>query len=135
MGTRIKDVLGRVNGVGKVQVMGAKDFGMRLWLDPNKLSARGITTTDVVNAIQEQNVQVAAGQIGAPPAPKGQEFEYTIKTLGRLSDVRQFEDMIIKVGDEGRTLRVRDVARVEMGAQAYNWSVQLNGAPSIAVAI
>ncbi|MCG8586817.1 MAG: efflux RND transporter permease subunit, partial [Pirellulales bacterium] len=92
VGTRIKDVLGRVAGVGKVNVMGAKDFGMRIWLDPNKLRARGVTTNDVVAAIREQNVQVAAGQIGAPPAPKGQEFEYTVKTLGRLSDVRQFED-------------------------------------------
>ena len=135
VGTKIKDVLGRVDGVGKVNVMGAKDYGMRVWLDPNKLASRGITTTDVMDAIREQNVQVAAGQIGAPPAPKGQEFEYTVKTLGRLTDVEQFENMILKVGDEGRTLRVRDVATVELGAQSYRWSVTLNGAPSIAVAI
>jgi HAE1 family hydrophobic/amphiphilic exporter-1 len=135
VGTKIKDVLGRVDGVGKVNVMGAKDFGMRIWLDPNKLKARNITTTDVLKAIREQNVQVAAGQIGAPPAPKGQEFEYTVKTLGRLSEVSQFEDMVLKVGAQGRTLRLRDVARVEMGAQSYKWSVQLNGNPSIAVAI
>ncbi len=133
--TNIKDVLARVPGVGKVEVLGAKDYGMRIWLDPNKLKARGLTTNDVVDAIREQNVQVAAGQIGAPPGPAGQEFQYTVNTLGRLTDVKQFENMILKVGSEGRVLRVRNVARVELGAQAYNWSVQLNGAPSIAVAI
>ena len=133
--TNIKDVLARVPGVGKVDVMGAKDYGMRIWLDPNKLKARGLTTNDVVDAIREQNVQVAAGQIGAPPSPTGQEFQYTVNTLGRLTDVTEFENMVLKVGDNGRVLRVRDVARVELGAQSYNWSVQLNGAPSIAIAI
>jgi HAE1 family hydrophobic/amphiphilic exporter-1 len=135
VGIHIKDVLSRVSGVGKVTVMGAKDYGMRIWLDPNKLKARSLTTNDVVNAIREQNVQVAAGQIGAPPSPPGQEFQYTVNTLGRLSDVEQFENMILSVGDESRVLRVRDVARVELGAQSYNWSVELNGAPSIAVSI
>ncbi len=133
--TRIKDVLSRVPGVGSVTVIGAKDYGMRIWLDPNKLKARDLTTGDVVNAIKEQNVQVAAGQIGAPPSPPGQEFQYTVNTLGRLSDVDQFRNMILKVGRDSRVLRVRDVARVELGAQAYNWSVQLNGAPSIAIGI
>ena len=135
IGINIKDELGRISGVGKVNVMGAKDFGMRIWLDPDKLFLRGLTTTEVVNAIREQNVQVAAGQIGAPPAPEGQEFEYTVTTKGRLSNVKEFEEMILKVGKGGRTLRVRDVARVELGAQSYRWSVQLNGRPSIAVAI
>ena len=135
VGTQIKDVLARVKGVGQVQVMGAKDFGMRLWLNPNRLRSMQLTVNDVVQAIQEQNVQVAAGQIGAPPSPEGQQFQYTVNTLGRLSDPEQFADMILKVGDQGRLVRVRDVARVELGAQAYNWSVELDGAPSIAVAI
>ncbi len=135
VGTQIKDVLARVKGVGQVQVMGAKDFGMRLWLNPNRLRSMQLTVNDVVQAIQEQNVQVAAGQIGAPPSPEGQQFQYTVNTLGRLSDSEQFADMILKVGDQGRLVRVRDVARVELGAQAYNWSVELDGAPSIAVAI
>ncbi len=135
VGTRIKDVLSRVPGVGAVKVIGAKDYGMRIWLNPNKLKARSLTTNDVVDAIREQNVQVAAGQIGAPPSPSGQEFQYTVNTLGRLSDVKQFENMILSVGDEGRVLRVGDVARVELGAQLYNSSVELNGAPSIAIAI
>ncbi len=130
----IKDVLGRVPGVAEALVMGAKDYGMRVWLDPDRLKARNLTTNDVVNAIREQNVQVAAGQIGAPPSPTDQSFQYTVNTMGRLSDVAQFEDMILKVED-GRILRVRDVARVELGAQSYNWSVQLNGDPSIAIAI
>ncbi len=139
--TRIKDVLARVPGVGKVQVMGAKDYGMRVWLDPNKLKARDLTTNDVAEAIRQQNVQVAAGRIGAPPAPGGQSFMYSVNTLGRLSDVQQFEEMIVKVGEEGRALRVGEVSRVELGAQNYDWSVKLasapefENAPSIAISI
>ena len=142
VGQNIKDELARIRGVGKVQVMGAKDYGMRIWLDPNKLKARGLTTDEVVAAIREQNVQVAAGQIGAPPSPPGQQFQYTVNTLGRLSDVEQFEEMILKVGKQGRVLRIRDVARVELGAQSYNWNVSMASQPdldktrpSIAVAI
>jgi len=130
----IKDQLGRIRGVANAQVMGAKDYGMRIWLDPERLKARGLTTNDVVNAIREQNVQVAAGQIGAPPSPTGLDFQYTVNTLGRLSSVEEFSDMIVKV-DGSRMVRVRDVARVELGAQAYNWYVQLNGQPSIGIAI
>ena len=114
--------------------MGAKDYGMRIWLDPERLKARGLTTNDVVGAIREQNVQVAAGQIGAPPSPMGLDFQYTVNTLGRLSTVEEFNDMILKV-DGSSLLRVRDVARVELGAQAYNWYVQLNGKPSIGISI
>ena len=143
VGQNIKDVLARVPGVGKVQIMGAKDFGMRIWLDPDKLKARNLTTVDVVDAIREQNVQVAAGQIGAPPSPAGQQFQFTVNAQGRLSDVEQFEEMILKVGADRRLVRVRDVARVELGAQAYNWSVSLSQRseedpspkPSIACAI
>ena len=134
-GTRVKDVLARVPGVGKVDVMGAKDFGMRIWLDPNRLRARHLTTGDVVEAIRAQNVQVAAGHIGAPPSPSGQPFQYTVNTRGRLSDPEEFAGMLVKVGDEGRLVRLRDVARVELGAQAYNWSVELDGAPSVALAV
>ena len=133
--TQIKDVLTRINGVGEVQIMGAKDYGMRIWLNPNTLKARGLTTMDVLAAIREQNVQVAAGQIGAPPSAAGQEFQYTVNTLGRLSDVEQFRNIILKVGEGGRLVRVRDVARVELGAQAYNWYAQLDGSPSIPISI
>jgi len=133
--TRIKDVLGRVSGVGDVSVLGAKDFGMRVWLDPELLRIRGLTTDDVASAIREQNVQVAAGQIGAPPSPPGQEFQYVVRTLGRLSTPEEFGDIVIKTDEEGRALRVKDVARVELGAETYDWYVELNGAPSIAMAI
>ncbi len=133
--TRIKDVLARVNGVSKVEVMGAKDFGMRIWMDPLMLRARGLTTMDLIQALREQNVQVAAGQIGGQPAPKDQPFEYAISTLGRLESVEQFENIIVKRGEQGQLVRVRDVARVELGAQSYKWYAQLDGAPSIAIAI
>jgi len=135
IGTRIKDVLSRVKGVGEVKVFGAKDFGMRIWLDPDRLKARGLTTNDVVRAIREQNVQVAAGQIGAPPSPPDQVFQYTINTLGRLATVEQFEDLIVKVESGGRLVRIKDIARVELGAQDYNWQVRLNASPSIAMGI
>ncbi len=131
----IKDVLSRVPGVGEIVVFGAKDYGMRIWIDPNRLAARNLTTNDIVAALQDQNVQVAAGQIGAPPAPSGQNFQYTINTLGRLTSVEQFEDIVVKTSDDGRVLRLKDVARVELGAQAYNMFVELNEAPSIALGV
>jgi HAE1 family hydrophobic/amphiphilic exporter-1 len=133
--TRIKDVLARVGGVSKVEVMGAKDFGMRIWMDPLKLRARGLTTMDLLGALQEQNVQVAAGQIGGQPAPADQPFEYAINTLGRLQTVEQFENIIVKRGEKGQLVRVEDVARVELGAQSYKWFALLDGAPSVAIAI
>jgi len=133
--TRIKDVLARVNGVSKVEIMGAKDFGMRIWMDPLKLRARGLTTMDLLGALQEQNVQVAAGQIGGQPAPPDQPFEYAINTLGRLQTVEQFGDIIVKRGEEGQLVRIKDVARVELGAQSYKWFALLDGAPSIAISV
>jgi HAE1 family hydrophobic/amphiphilic exporter-1 len=133
--TRINDVLARVSGVGKVQAMGAKDFGMRIWLDPQKLKARNLTTDEVIGALREQNVQVAAGAIGQPPNPAGLNFQYTITTLGRLETVQQFEDIIVKAGGAGELVRVRDVARVELGAQDYSWYSQLDGSPSVTIAV
>ena len=133
--TRIRDVISRVPGVSDVKIFGAKDFGMRVWLDPHRLRARGLTTLDMIQALREQNVQVAAGQIGGSPAPADQPFEYSISTLGRLESTEQFESIVIKRGDDGSLVRVRDVARVELGAQAYNWYAQLDGAPSIAMGI
>ncbi len=131
----LKDVLARVPGVGEVQIMGAKDYGMRIWLDPAKLRARSLTSDDVVRVIREQNIQVAAGQIGAMPSLPDQQFQYTIKTLGRLSSVEEFEDIIVRSDPGGRLLRVKDVARIELGAQNYVWSVKLKGNPAVAVAI
>jgi HAE1 family hydrophobic/amphiphilic exporter-1 len=133
--TRIKDVLARTSGVSDVKIFGAKDFGMRVWLDPLKLRARDLTTADVLAALQEQNVQVAAGQIGSQPAPGDQPFEYTVNTLGRLASVEQFERVVVKRGSAGQLVTIADVARVELGAQAYNWSAELDGAPSISIGI
>ena len=131
----VKDELSRVAGVGDVTVFGAGDYGMRVWLDPQLLKQRGLTTEDVVGAIREQNVQVAAGQVGAAPSPPGTEFELTVSTQGRLVDVEQFEDIIVRTGEGGRILRVGDVARVELGAKAYTFSSTYNGQSTAAMAI
>ena len=131
---QIKDILTRVPGVGQVLVWGAQDFGMRLWLDPEQLKARSLGVDDVLSAIREQNVQVAAGQIGTPPIPVGQQFQYNVKTLGRLKTVEQFENIVVK-SDGGRLLRLKDVARIELGAQSYNQFVQLKGKPSVAIGV
>ncbi|NQT55500.1 MAG: multidrug efflux RND transporter permease subunit [Desulfobacteraceae bacterium] len=132
---RIKDELARINGVGDVFTFGIGDYSMRIWLDPEKVKARNLTTNDVVNAIQEQNVQVAAGQIGQPPVPKGQNFQYVINTLGRLEDVEQFENIIIKTGQGGRITRVKDVARVELGSKTYSVIGLLDGKPTAILAV
>lgn len=132
---RIRDELARLDGVGEVLVFGAGNYSMRIWLDPDKLKARALTTNDVVAAIREQNIQVAAGQIGQPPVPSDQSFQYTINTLGRLSDVRQFEQIIIKTGEGTRITRVADVARVELGSVTYDVSSRYNDQPSAALAV
>ncbi|MDE0936211.1 MAG: multidrug efflux RND transporter permease subunit [Mariniblastus sp.] len=143
----IKDELSRINGVGSVKVFGAGDYSMRVWLDPSKLKSRNITTDEVVNAIREQNVQVAAGQIGGSPAPVGTDFQYSINTLGRLSSVQEFEDIIVRSDSGGRFVRVRDVViddrvgengiqkGVEIGAKDYTLASKLNGSPCATVAI
>ncbi len=133
---QIRDELARVDGVGDINVFGAREYSMRLWLDPNKLSSRGLTAQDVVTAIQEQNVQVAAGIIGAPPVPKGATaFQYTVSTQGRLTDEKEFGDIIVKTGTNGQVTRVRDIARVELAARDYTVNSQLGGKPATAIAI
>ncbi len=131
----LRDTLSRVPGVGSITVFGAKDFSMRIWLDPQLLEARELTTNDVIAAIREQNVQVAAGQLGAPPSPDGQQFQYTIRTLGRLSSPEQFRNIILKTDTEGRILRLDDVAEIELGSELYNWFVEYNGVPSLAMGV
>jgi len=131
---RIRDELSRVDGVGDVNVFGAAQYSMRIWLDPQRLEARSLTAEDVVAAIREQNVQVAAGQLGQPPAPDTQDFQLTVNTLGRLHDVEQFQDIVVKT--EGtRVTRLRDVARVELGGQVYDVFFQKNGKPAAGVAV
>ncbi len=132
---RLKDELSRIKGVGDVTIFGSGDYSMRIWLEPRQLKARHLTTQDVLDAVREQNVQVAAGQIGQPPAPAGQTFQYTVTTLGRLSEVEQFEQIIIKTAEGGRRTRVKDVARVELGARNYDQFTLLNGKPAAGLAI
>ncbi len=132
---RLKDELGRINGVGEVTIFGAADYSMRVWLDPRKLKSRDVTTQDVVRTIQEQNVQVAAGRIGQPPAPKGTAFEFTVNTLGRLVNAKQFENLIIKTAQGGRITRVKDVARIELGAKEYKYGSKFKGKQSTSIGI
>ena len=131
----VKDQLARLPGVGSVQVFGARDYSMRIWLDPDKISSRSLTPSDVVNAIREQNVQVAAGVLGAPPAPTGPPFQLTVTTKGRLVEVEEFENIIVKRGESGQVTRVKDVARVELAARDYNLDSYLNGKPAAALVI
>ncbi len=131
----IREELARLDGVGNVLVFGAGNYSMRLWLDPGKLKARELTTQDVVAAIREQNVQVAAGQIGQPPVPESQTFQYPINTLGRLSDVEQFEDIIVRTSADGSMVRVKDIARVELGAVNYDITSRFSGRPAAALAV
>lgn len=132
---QLRDGLSRVQGVGEVTVFGTANYSMRIWLDPEKLKARGMTTQDVVGAIREQNVQVAAGQIGQPPALPGQMFQYTVSTLGRLTTVEQFENIVVRTGEGGRLTRLKDVARVELGAQTYDQYNENKGQPTANIGI
>jgi multidrug efflux pump len=132
---QIKDELARLEGVGDITFMGQRDYSMRLWLDPQQVASRNLTTEDIVNVVKEQNVQVAAGQIGQPPVPRGQAFQYTMSTLGRLADTEQFADMIAKTTGDGRLVRMRDVARPELGAQACDPSCTKDGEPSVALSV
>ncbi|MDX2036757.1 MAG: multidrug efflux RND transporter permease subunit [Isosphaeraceae bacterium] len=132
---QIRDELSRLTGVGDTTYLGQRDYSMRLWLDPGKMAARGLSASDVLAAVQQQNAQVAAGQIGQPPVPAGQVFQYTMSTKGRLIDVDEFEEMILRADASGRVVRLRDVARLELGAQAYDQTCLLDGRPSVALSI
>jgi HAE1 family hydrophobic/amphiphilic exporter-1 len=132
---RIRDTLSRIPGVGDVSIFPESDYSMRIWLDPSQLKSRSLTTTEVIAAIREQNVQVAAGQIGQPPVPAGQNFQYAVNVLGRLTDVEQFEDIIVKTGEGGRITRLKDVARIDLGGKTYDITSRLNGAASASIAV
>jgi multidrug efflux pump len=133
--TDVKDVLARLDGVGDVAFLGSRDYSMRVWLDPDKLASRDMAADDVVGALREQNVQVAAGRIGQPPVPKGIAFDYPINTLGRLIDAEDFANIVIKTGDKGQITRLKDVARVELGAKNVDVNSYLDGQPSITLAV
>jgi hydrophobe/amphiphile efflux-1 (HAE1) family protein len=130
----VRDVLARLPGMGQVQVFGGGDYAMRIWLDPEKLAVRNLTASDVVTAIREQNVDVAAGQLGAPPS-KGTQFQVALNAAGRLTTEEQFRGIIVKTGANGELVRLGDLARVEMGAQDYGMRSMLNNQNAIALPI
>ena len=131
----LKDELSRLPGVGNVNVFGAGQYSMRVWLDPEKLKARSLNAQDVVLSLQQQSQEVTAGQVGMPPAPPSVDFQYTIELPGRLADVDQFENVIVKTGSNGELTRLRDVGRVELGAQTYGQVFSLDGKPAAGIGI
>ena len=131
----IKDELARLDGIGDVQLFGMGDYSLRVWLDPNKTASRNLTATDVVNAIREQNRQVAAGALGAPPAPSASSFQLSVNTQGRLVTEEEFENIIIRAGDDGEITRLKDIARIELGSSQYALRSLLNNQPAVAIPI
>src|SRR6201993_392934 len=111
---RVTDRIAGAEGVGDTFTIGQQDYSMRVWLDPDKLQARNLTVDDVINVLREQNVQVASGQIGQPPVPQGQAFQYTLSTLGRLVEADQFADIVVKTGANGEVTHIRDIGRAEL---------------------
>ena len=132
---QIKDALARVDGVGDVLEFGQQDYSMRVWLDPDKLSSRNLTATDVIKVLREQNVQVAAGQIGQPPVPTGLDFQYTLTAQGRLAESKQFDKIIVKTGADGQVTFLSDVSRSELGARSQDTMCRLDGKPSVGLAV
>jgi multidrug efflux pump len=131
----VKDAIARVPGVGDVTIVGQRDYSMRVWLDPDRLQSRNLTVNDVLRVLREQNVQVAAGQVGQPPVPTGQDFQLTLSTLGRLETPDQFGEIILKTGPDGEVTYLRDVARVELGARNQDTAGRLDGRPSPALIV
>lgn len=123
----IRDAIKRVPGVGDVLIFGERKFAMRLWLDPGLLAARRLTAGDVVDALREQNVQIAAGALGEAPAQAGQMFNLSVRAMGRLSEASEFENVIVKAGEGASLVRVRDVGRVELGAETYSANLRFLG--------
>jgi len=131
----VADPIGRVRGIGQVAVFGAGQYAMRLWVRPDVLAQRGITVPEIVAAVREQNTVNPAGQVGGEPVPPGQEFTYTVRAQGRLESPEQFGDIVVRAMPDGSVIRVRDVARVELGAQVYNVAGRRNGKPAAIVAV
>ncbi len=131
----IKDVITRIDGVGDTIVFGARDYSMRVWLDPAKVQARKLTASDIVAALRAANIQVAAGAINQPPATSPGAFEIAVQTLGRLSDPEQFKEIVVATDDDGRVTRIRDIARVELGSQDYTTNAYLDNKVATAIGI
>jgi multidrug efflux pump len=132
---QVKDELARLKGVGDVAMFGEREYSIRIWLDPNKMADLNLNASEVTSAIRAQNNQVAAGQLGQQPAPKGQGFQIVVNTQGRLPDAKAFEEIVIKTGSNEQLIKLRDVGRVELGSRSYDTSAQLDGRPSIGMPI
>jgi len=131
----VRDSLKRVKGVGEVDIFGERKYAMRLWLDPTRLGQRGLTATNVLAALNEQNVQVAAGQLGQPPSNQVQSYQISVRAIGRLSDPKEFENIVLKTGTDGTLVRVKDVGRAELGAEDYSSILRFNGHDAVGVAV
>src|SRR5437899_725185 len=131
----VRDALKRVPGVADVFIFGERRYSMRLWLDPERMAGRALTASDVVSALQEQNVQVAAGQVGQPPIKAGQAFQISVRAVGRLTEPAEFENIILKTSADGTLVRLRDVGRAELGAEDYGSDLQYNGHDAVGVGI
>ena len=131
----VKDSLKRIPGVADVIIFGERKYSMRLWLDPGRLAGRGLTAPDVVNALSEQNVEIAAGQVGQQPAPEGQQYQISVRAVGRLSEASQFENIILKTNADGTLVRLKDVGRAEVGAEDYGTDLQFNGQDAVGLAV
>lgn len=131
----IRDTLIRLPGVSDVIIFGEKEYSMRVWVDPDRLTSMGLTVHDVVKAIREQNIQAALGSIGSPPIRENQQVQYTIRAKGRLRDVKEFENIVIRANKRGGVVRIKDVAMVELGARSYSHQSILNGVPAVTIAI
>ena len=131
----VKDALKRVPGVADVIIFGERKYSMRLWLDPVRMASRSLTASDVVSALQEQNVEVAAGQVGQPPTQSGQQYQISVRAVGRLSEPNQFENVILKSNSDGTLVRLKDVGRAELGAEDYSSDLRYNGRDSVGLGI
>jgi len=131
----VVDVLSRIPGVGDVTIFGERKFAMRIWLDPQRMASLGITVEDVASAIAEQNQVVAAGALGEPPAPQGQVFQFTLTAMGRLESAEQFADIVIRADPDGKIVRIRDIGRVELGAEVYDEIANVSGEPALPIGL
>ncbi len=131
----IMDAMAQIDGIGQVEIFGAGEYAMRIWVDPDTLANLGITVPEIVAAIQSQNTVNPAGKVGGEPVPAGQEFTYSVRAQGRLTSLEEFENIIVRASSDGSIIRVKDVARVELGAQTYNLMGHFNGKPAAIVAI
>ena len=134
-GINLRDQLLRIPGIAQVDLFGGADYGMRIWLRPDKLAKLALTPSDVISAIKEQNLQAPAGRVGAAPSPKDQEFTYTVSAPGRLVNPEEFENIILRQTETGAQIRIKDVGRAELGAQNYDSFGRLDGKPSGTMAV